>query len=349
MTIHRRIVRAEGVDLGASTFQMTLATEGEASDGHILSIEGGRIPERMPLLVSHMNDPSSQAGSVIRPRKVLRETPRRLKATGHIETGGEDPAAGIRRDLLHMIDRGHVNAVSIRWDADPKDAIPRTALPADHPFYVDGAKEPAESPRRWGLFFRRWRAMEGSIVAVGADPGALIGRADETSGEARTFWRAMADEAAEHEEAHNASLSLLLDRVRWSVSRARESGATLSDCLNAVADLDEEGLESLDVVPVEIGTTRIFLPEPLAEAYRAQHCDGSLEDSEPRAEAGPAEAAAHDGSEEPERVASVREIQPVFDPKSVVSEIREIIAQRDADMRRTMREIIDSATGKVRR
>jgi hypothetical protein len=62
------MARIGEIDLDTGTFTMTLASEGEASDGDILSIKGGQIPERMPMLTSHWNDPSAQLGSITNPR-----------------------------------------------------------------------------------------------------------------------------------------------------------------------------------------------------------------------------------------------------------------------------------------
>ena len=122
---HERTARIESVGEDG-VFQMTLATEGEASDGHILSIKGGQVPERMPLLTSHWNDPASALGSITDPQKALKDSPPRLRATGHIEMQGEN--AAVRRDLAHMISKGHVNAVSIRWDEVPGKTIRRVNL-----------------------------------------------------------------------------------------------------------------------------------------------------------------------------------------------------------------------------
>src|SRR5262245_15452442 len=127
-TQYSRIQRVQGIDLDAGTFGMTLATEGEASDGHILSIEGMSAPERMPLLIAHASDPLRALGSIVRTRKHLGEKPARLSAVGEIELTGDGAAAEMRRDVLHMIGQGHVGAVSIRWDADPKHAVARVDL-----------------------------------------------------------------------------------------------------------------------------------------------------------------------------------------------------------------------------
>jgi hypothetical protein len=141
MSKHERIARIEGIDLSTGSFPMTLASEGEASDGDILSIKGGQIPERMPMLTSHWNDPSAALGSITDPQKLLKDSPPRLRAVGHIEMTGEGVAAEIRRDLAHMIDKGHVNAVSIRWDDVPGKSIRRVNLPSDHQYFVDAETE----------------------------------------------------------------------------------------------------------------------------------------------------------------------------------------------------------------
>ncbi|MHC4714910.1 MAG: hypothetical protein ACYTAN_16835, partial [Planctomycetota bacterium] len=130
--------------------------------------------------------------------KLLKDSPPRLRAVGHIEMSGEGASAEIRRDLAHMIDKGHVTGVSIRWDPVPGKSVRRVNLPSDHPYFVDAETE--KDPRkRYGLFFEEWRAMEGSVVALGADPQALIGRAEETEGAVSTYWRAMAENTEEPE------------------------------------------------------------------------------------------------------------------------------------------------------
>jgi len=162
-------------------FRMVLASSGEASDGHILDIAGGQVPERIPLLLSHENDPRSQIGSITEARK----GDGRLMATGNIELTGTGPLADIRRDVHHMIRTGHLGAVSVRWQ--PIEMTPRSELKPSHPAYAA-----ADSPARHGYYFKRWRALEGSVVAVGADPAAVIARAEQTTGDVSRFWRDLA-------------------------------------------------------------------------------------------------------------------------------------------------------------
>jgi len=254
---------------------MTLATEGEASDGHILRIDGGKLPERMPLLVSHANDPVEQAGSISAFRKRSKDSPPRLEAVGQIEMDG--PRSEIRRDLAHMISAGHVDGVSIRWDTVPGGAPPirRTNLPSDHPYFVDAESEPTDSPRRWGSFFPEWRALEGSIVAIGADPQALIGRAIETDGEVREFWRSFADVPTSEDR-----ISAMLAEVRTLSRTSVAEGASVADVLNAVVDdTDCEDFEA-----IVLGGRKFFLP---ADVVIAMDADQRRDEPAPEPDAEP--------------------------------------------------------------
>lgn len=199
MTERIRFVEFERGEINLQTgeFPMILATDGEATDGDILSIEGAEFGSRAPLQLSHINDPRSTAGSVSGFRRDLQSTPKKLKAKGQIELGGEGPAADIRRDVAYMVAQGHVTGISVRWD--PLESTRRVNLPADHFAYVDDEKE-KDWRKRYGYFFKKWRVLEGSIVAVQADKESMIGRAVETDGHVAAFWRAMANDAQEPEK-----------------------------------------------------------------------------------------------------------------------------------------------------
>ncbi len=237
MSNYERTARIEGIDVATGVFEMTLATEGEASDGHILSIKGGQVPERMPLLNSHFNSPTDALGSITEPRKFLKDSPPRLQVRAQIETGGVEPQASIRRDLLHMIEKGHVSQASIRWDEVPGKSIRRINLPSDHPYYVDSEK--ATGPERWGVFFEEWIGREGSIVGLGSDPGALIARADETEGDVSTYWRAMAEDAATpkaEEPTDEGKAAAAVAGLRLHIADCREAGISPADCAEAVTE-----------------------------------------------------------------------------------------------------------------
>ena len=173
------------IDLKTGQFPMILATEGEASDGHVLNLRGATIPDKMPLQISHANSPLQTLGSITQVSLGTKQGQRVLRAVGEIELGGEGPQAEIRRDLAYMIAEGHLSSVSLR--AEGTKVIPRRELPKNHRAYV----EPTEPDmlKRYGLFFEEFTALEGSIVAVGADRNAIIGRSHETTGAVQEFWR----------------------------------------------------------------------------------------------------------------------------------------------------------------
>jgi hypothetical protein len=108
-----------------------------------------------------------------------------LRAIGPIELEGEGAHAAIRRDIARMIAKGHLSAISIR--AQGEKLTPRKDLPKDHP--AAARENEPNLAKRFGLFFERFTPLEGSIVALGADRAAIIGRSLETEAD-RRFKRA---------------------------------------------------------------------------------------------------------------------------------------------------------------
>lgn len=196
------------IDPETGEFPMILATDGEASDGDILSIEGAQFAARAPLQLSHQNDPRSTAGTVSGFRRDLQSTPKKLRARGQIELGGEGVSAEIRRDLAHMIAQGHVTGVSVRWE--PIKFQARTSLPKEHPAHVK--VDESSFIKRNGLYHEKWRVLEGSIVAVQADQAAMIGRAEtletaDAESAVAKFWRALAADATSSEAPEAESVA----------------------------------------------------------------------------------------------------------------------------------------------
>lgn len=331
MTTYKRVERIAGADKDGS-FRMTLATDGEASDGHILNIAGGDIPERMPLLVSHMNDPQVQVGSITQPVKRARAG--RLEAMGNIELEGEGAQRDARRDLFHMIEQGHVGAVSIRWDADPEHVVARTDLPKDHPAFVDSRD--ANLMRTTGLFFEKWRALEGSIVGVGADPQALIARAqhEDTPEEARAWYRGMVDdEKVEAMESLDASCSEIEATAAANVRIAIQ-----------------EALTALPMAEVRAAVEEV-LDFGAAEAAHETRDEGTTETSPAEAPSCPdgrtatgREANGEAQAKEPARAEEAFD----FVPGEIVEEIRSAIAEHDAALQAEMQDILDAARGVVK-
>jgi len=164
------------IDLNSGEFPLTLFTNGEASDGHIIDIDGLRIPDQLPMYVNHIADPRERAGSLLAP---VKEVPidsmrtlgdSRVRMVGRIDVTGDSAAADIRRDLAHGVSVGDINAMSGRWDGLASEE--RSGLPSDHIAYKE---------RSHGLYFSEAVALEGSIVGLGADKDALIGRSKDLS------------------------------------------------------------------------------------------------------------------------------------------------------------------------
>lgn len=177
------IERADGGGLRAVVF-----TDGEASDGHILHIPGGKLPERMPLFVNHQADPRTQLGSLHLAERNDHEATYELD----ILEDGDGAEADVRRDIAAKMRAGHVTRMSGRWDASPEAAKPRTALPKNHYAFVPGQ---TKGSKRNGLFFEAWEGVEGSVVGIGADPAATLRWAIEAEdAHVSQFWRSQLPE-----------------------------------------------------------------------------------------------------------------------------------------------------------
>ena len=328
-----RIARVDTISEDGS-FAMTLATEAEASDGHILSIRGGQVPEKMPLLVSHWNDPSGTAGSITHATKDLDSSPPRLRAVGQIELGGEGPSAEIRRDLAHMIKQGHVGAVSVRWDEVVGKSSRRVNLPGDHPHFVDGEKE-ADSRKKYGLYFEEWRAMEGSIVAIGADPEALIGRSMSTQGAVSDFWQRMAGDVDVPlvEDVDE----LLLEQMRVLAKRCIEAGHEQADLFNAVHG-DECTADQFEAVT--LGGRNFLLPrDVVAQIGRPETVDETPETVTPETVSVPEDIPAR---EQPRP-------NNIYSPAVVAEYLKEGLRVARAQLVSDTRAALDEVRGRVRK
>lgn len=258
MVISRRIddeLERGALNLETGEFQMTLATDGEASDGHILNIDGAVTQPRMPLLFNHYSSEAIPAlGSVVDPRK----EGGKLRATGRFNLNGEDSLAEIRRGIAQLVADGDLRAVSVRWEG--LKTVRRTALPETHAAYV---KPGTGGPKERGSYFEKWRVLEGSVVSIGADPKALIGRAQSEL--VRAMLRSTLSDPSATDDALSARLQVLCDCIR----EARESGMSDADIANAVS-----GQLAGDLVTYEFGGGRLLLPRSAWDALRGE----SLED-----------------------------------------------------------------------
>lgn len=348
---HERTMRIDSVD-ESGFFMMTLATEGEASDGDILSIAGGQVPERMPLLLSHFNDPTAKAGSVTDPAKELKHVPPRLRSRGQIELDGVGALKDVRRDVAFMVNK-HGGAVSIRWDevdgGDPP--IRRVNLASDHPYFVDGENEKSWRKRN-GYFWPSWQALEGSIVALGADPDATIGgrlcaaRAEETTGEVSTFWRSMAAAAeakdAEPSEKDNelTTLEACLADIAGIAISARAEGCQPADLINAVA-IESDGEE---FAPITVGEHRFLLPTSIAEQLESERAERAEPKAQPEPDPEPEPAQA----DQPAPLTlDAADIKGPLDVQAFGQFVEQRLDEFEQNVARKVRGLLDSYTGKV--
>lgn len=168
----------------AGFIEGTLATNGEASDGHILEVAGIEVPDgTVPLLFGHdahsgRNNLGSWTGfQVMGAKQRARQLgDAQLHGAAQIELGGSGSQAEFRQDVHHMIESGHINAFSVRWDP-VGEPVYRSSLPKDHYAYRDEGG---------GLYFEQSRILEGSVVTIGADQSAVVARALESEG--REWW-----------------------------------------------------------------------------------------------------------------------------------------------------------------
>jgi len=314
----RSFARVNSFNRESGTFDMTLATEGEASDGDILEIAGGSIPARMPLLISHTNDPTLQAGSITNPIKVAgsRRKPPQLTATGEIEMAGEGPSSEIRRDMALMIEKGHVNAVSIRWD--PIESTRRVNLPSDHAYFVDADSE-KDWRKRYGLYHSKWRALEGSVVSLGADPAALIRCADAADSDvAEAFWRQMAFEADRPTEGSV-----------WTRSAAQDDTLAADDDDTVLAKI--LGVELL-IAPAQRDSLQAAVDTLESEVL--DKVNALLKGQREIQKRGPAPTKGGSG---------------LAASASVFADLQRELTRSEDRMRTRMKNILDAATGKVSR
>lgn len=192
MKSYQRTLQIERADTTSGDFPMVLATSGEASDGHIINVRGIDAADSIPLQVDHSSSAMDTVGQISSFEvEATRGKPALLRATGHIRLTGEGEALALRRDLLDAVSVGDVNSMSLRWEGT--QTVERTSLPKDHPAYV--ARNEKDPRRRYGLYFEKSRALEGSLVAIPADRAAIIGRSEAASSESLgAFWRSFVED-----------------------------------------------------------------------------------------------------------------------------------------------------------
>ena len=187
-------------DAGDGTVSGIIASDGEAADGNIINVEGVRgLESGVPLLFEHgFVDGVRELGSWRSFSTDNRSKPgqRTIRGVAQIETGGDGDRAEARRDIAYMVQQGHLRQLSVRLTPEGSP-VARTALPSDHFAYVDADNTGLDQARRWGMYMERSKLHEVSVVAMGADERAILGRSVETDGVLRSLWQDVSMRLAE--------------------------------------------------------------------------------------------------------------------------------------------------------
>lgn len=327
--IERQEESADGVVGGI------LVTDGEASDGHILNIKGGEIPPTAPLLFGHDDFTGTGNLGSWTSLKKFKGDPlggSGIRGTAQIELGGEGSQQAWRADVNHMIDKGHIGAFSVRWE-ETSPPIPRVNLPSDHPAFLDAAK--AKGRARFGLFFEKWRLLEGSVVTLGADPAALIGRMQQSTGDVRTYWRETINRALEEnfEAGDLVGVKVAEGEVVYVERSAYEAMLSIAnERLQIALDVHEKSNSALDsLVDIAMGAYQ-------ETEERSPDCDDSeeLEREEPTATL-PVEP-----EPEPERVPA-----PGPTAKDIAGVFRDALGNHSQELTRAFEHKLRKAQGRV--
>lgn len=332
-SIDRAKVNAE-----TGEFRAVVFTDGEASDGHILSIDGAQIPERMPLFSDHHASVRTQLGSLY----PLERTAHQVVMRGEIFLGGEGPELEIRRDILAKMAAGHVSQMSGRWDYEQEDAILRSELPEDHPAHVNAKKAKKDWRFRHGYFFRKWRGMEGSLVGLGADPAASVRDAmrfaedSAASPAVRAFWRSQA------ETVRDLTLDAPITR--------RDFEAFTDELASIIEGAIDARLAALRSAPPDDAVTDSTDEDSARDARETVETDAGDEPDDARAERAPAEAGAT-RSEEPATDPPARESLRTglggWDPSEVAVAISTIARRRNKQITDDLGDVVRRAQGRV--
>jgi len=245
-------LRRGHIDMETGEFEATVATNGEAADGHILNVQGAEVPESVPLFVNHQADPTTRMGSLSSPRKegkANRLGSQRLRMTARIDLEGDTAAADIRRDVAQGISLGDITGMSVRWDA-VGESVPRDSLSKSHWAYSDaGARSYAPS-----MYFAEWRMLETSIVGVPADAAAMIGRSHDLDkpDHVRAFYRELTEGDPDAAVARMTELEEHVASLEARVLAALEGGGIVEVDLDAFPSSEAEPVD----VPAEDVTSR---------------------------------------------------------------------------------------------
>ncbi len=263
------------IDLETGRFPVTLFTNGEASDGHIIDIRGLEVGDRLPMFANHFADPTERMGGLVEPHKAGKSTRlggASLKMTGVIDMNGDGEKPDVRRDVAQGISVGDITAMSGRWD--PIKSVPRASLPESHYAFSEvsgGFFEP--------MFFEEARALEGSIVGVGADDAALIGRSQDLSKPAhvRNFYDVLVHGDPMSRETAIADLGLSHEEIRGLYAHIPLEDDGITTVFPDFDELEEE-IETNDARErIEVASEAAEVDEPAAEEPEVAEVDEPTE------------------------------------------------------------------------
>jgi hypothetical protein len=217
------------VDAATGEFNAILATEGEASDGHILSMRGLDMPDEIPMLFVH-DGQRMPLGTL----DSFKKRAGALHARGRILVDdGKGTELDFRQDVAAMVNAGGLPAMSIRWDT--VKSTRRINLAKNHQHFVDATKVGPDDPRYYGHLIEKSKGREGSVVPLGADSGAFIMRAAEaTSPESRVLLESIGRELEHNVES--AEVNQIHTDLKLGIARLSELGFHDSHIASLIAD-----------------------------------------------------------------------------------------------------------------
>ena len=252
------------IDMSTGQFPLTLATDGEASDGHIIRVEGVETPEALPMLFGHQSTVQVPSlGRITDFGVEQRGGFSHLRGIGNLNLNGDpevDALVGIRIGIAQLIADGDLTGMSIRWDPIGEPKLRRN-LPQAHPAHGSGP----------GYYFENSIAREGSVVGLGAEPKSLIGRSEAAHSDLeRVFWRQLAGDSTEDNTHHMAQD--LMNAVTALQSAARDlqhgHGVGMSSIINVIG---ADPLEEL--VPYDYGSGLVYLPRAAHDAITTREIE----------------------------------------------------------------------------
>jgi hypothetical protein len=236
----------QAVDAATGEFRAVLATEGEASDGHILLMRGLDVPESMPLMFHPAPEGMDGSLRTLGTLGSFKKRSGKLHTVGRILVDdGEGDGLAFRRDVAAMVNAGGLPSMSIRWDT--KKSTRRINLAKDNPFFVDAGKTDRDDPRYWGHLIEKSVGREGSIVALPADTGAMIERAAESTSEASAAY--LTSVARELESDTEAEAAARVDEAFDALHNAIEVLRVLGVTDDQIAPLIAGDISASDLVP----------------------------------------------------------------------------------------------------